>query len=188
MSPAWLRVFSRNKGKALIEFSRQPRIDEIILGFVIDISPNLVLLHRLDWSTFRMDGYCALRLIDVKDYRLFDRKSWPSRAIQKLKIRSKKPGKIRLQSWPELIEDAARLFPLLTFRRERKFPDACWIGVPLTVTSSLVTYDDLDPKAKWSGPYCLKMREITRIDFDAGYERALALTAPRLPAKKLRRS
>jgi hypothetical protein len=188
MSAAWRRIFLRNKGKALIEFSRRPRIEEKIAGFVVDISPNLVLLHRLDWSTFKMDGYCVLRLVDVKDYRLFDGKSWQNRAVQKLKIRSKKPGKIRLHSWPELIEDAARHFPLLTFHRERKFPNELWIGVPLTASSSLVTYDDIDPKAKWTGSYSLKTREITRIDFDAGYERALALTAPKRPTKNQRRS
>jgi hypothetical protein len=42
-----------------------------------------------------------------------------------------------------------------------------------------ITMDDLDYNAAWSGPRRMKLADVTRVDFDGGYERALAVTAPK---------
>jgi hypothetical protein len=56
----------------------------------------------------------------------------------------------------------------------------------LETTNKILVLDNLDPDAKWTGPWSFKLNEITRIDFGGGYERALAATAPKRRPKVLR--
>jgi hypothetical protein len=182
MAPAWRRILKRHLGKTLIEFCRRPQIEERIAGFVVGFSSELILLHRFDWNTYTLDGYTILRDADIKQKRIFSRKSyWQTKAIQKSKIRPH-ALLIRLASWEEAVGDIAQKFPLIHVERE------CWIGFPIEVNSQKFVIDNLSPSAEWTGPYRMKTADVTRVDFGGGYERALALTAPKRSAKKRGRS
>ncbi len=187
MSPAWRRLLSKHKGKTLVELCRRPKIEERIAGFIVDYSETLLLLHRFDWNTFTLDGYSLLRDKDVKAKRFFTRDScWQNRAIKKLKLQPKAISSLTLTNLPETVAAISQQFPLLHIECEIAFPDECYIGVPLEFTNKLLIFDNLDPDAEWTGPWSQKINQITRIDFGGGYERALALTAPKQRSKILK--
>jgi hypothetical protein len=50
------------------------------------------------------------------------------------------------------------------------------------MTSARLSLDNLDPKANWTGTYSMNTKDITRIGFGGGYERALAITMPKRTA------
>jgi hypothetical protein len=187
MSPGWKRLLSKHKSKALVEFCRRPKIQEQIAGFVVGFSESLLLLHRLDWNTFTLDGYTILRNKDVKRYRAFTRSSyWPAKAIEKFKLQPKSPPTIPLSNWPEAISGISKFFPIMHVECEIAFPDECQIGVPLELTKKLLLLDPLSFSSEWTGPWSIKLDQITRIDFGGGYERALTATAPKRSPKILR--
>jgi hypothetical protein len=187
MSPTWRRQLSKHKGKTLVELCRRPKIKERIAGFVVGYSESLILLHRLDWNTFILDGYTILRDKDVKKKRFFTRSSyWQNKAIKKLGLRSKPLPGLALRDWCEAIGGISRRFPLIHLEREIAYPRECYIGAPLETINKILVLDNLDPDAKWTGPWSFKLNEITRIDFGGGYERALAATAPKRMPKVLR--
>jgi hypothetical protein len=186
MSPVWRRKFSKYKNNPLLDLCRRPKIEERIAGFVVDFSDELILLHRLDWNTFTLDGYTLLRRKDVKHQRVFTQTSWPNRAIKSLKLRPKILPHIPLGSWSEAIIEVSLRFPLIHVERELVYPDECHLGVALKLSDKLLTLDCLNFDSEWAGPYSIKLNQITRIDFGGGYERALALTAPKRREKKQR--
>jgi hypothetical protein len=187
MSPEWRRLLSKHKGKTLVELCRRPKIQERIAGFVVGFSNELLLLHRLDWATFTLDGYIILRDSDVKNKRFFTRDSyWQSKAIQKLMLRPKALTGLTLNSLPEAINSISEQFPLISVESEIVRSDVAYIGVPLKFTPKLLVLDDLNCNAEWSGPRNLPLSQITRVDFGGGYERALAATAPKRNRKILR--
>ncbi len=172
-------MLSRYRGRTLVEFCRRPAIEERIAGFVIDFSDALILLHRLDWDTFSLNGYVIVRDDDIVQKRFFSRTSyWQYRAIEKLRLRPKPVPGLKLMDWPEAMESVSSKFQLITIHREIKRPDECYIGRLLHTTEKTVVIDNLDTCAEWTGPRRFKLHEVTRLDFEGGYERALALTAP----------
>jgi len=181
MAPAWRRLLKHHQRKTLVELCRRPKVQEQIAGFVIDFSDKLILLHRLDWNTFRLDGYTILRDVDVHQKRFFSRSTcWQVKAAKKWKLRPQ-PVSINLTNWETAAKDIHSLYPLLTVHREIRFANECWIGLPLEVSPRDFVLDNLDPNAEWTGPYSMKTADITRIDFNGGYENALASGAPKRP-------
>jgi hypothetical protein len=189
MAPEWRRILRRHLGKTLVELCRRPRIEERIAGFVVDFSDEFILLHRLDWNLFQLDGYTILRDRDIRQRRFFTRPShWQVKAIRKFGIRPKRPSGIKLTSWSDAVHSIAKKFPLIHVEREIKNSDGCWIGIPLEVDGRKFEIENLDHNAEWTGPFSMKTAEVTRVDFGGGYERALALTMPKPPATSHRRS
>jgi len=187
MSPEWRRLLSKHKGKTLVELCRRPKIQEQIAGFVVGFSESLILLHRLDWNTFTLDGYTILRNKDIKKQRAFNRNSyWPNKAVKKFKLQPTAVPGLELKTWPEAISRISQLFPIIHTECEIADPGFCQIGVPLEITKKLLRLDTLSFNSEWDGPAKIKLDQITRIDFGGGYERALAATTPKRKPKILR--
>ena len=178
MAPAWRRMLTRHRGKTLMELCRRPKIEERIAGFVVDFSDTLILLHRLNWDTFRLNGYTILRDSDIQQNRFFSRPTyWQAKAALKWNLRPKHVS-VDLSNWETAARDIASRYPVLTVHRDLQFPDECWIGVPMEITPKKLVLETLDVNAEWSGPCEMRRADITRMDFDGGYERALDFGAP----------
>ena len=164
----------------LVEIERRPKALAKVSGFVVSFSDELVLLHMLDWESFRLNGYIAIRQQDIRAYRFFDKTAyWQCRAVKHFRLRPILPKGITTATLPDLLNSLAKHFPLIMFYPERTKPDVCYIGPILSFTPRTITIDDLDCNAEWSGPRKLKLKDITRIEVGGGYEAALARTAPR---------
>jgi hypothetical protein len=150
------------------------------MGFVVDSSEDLILFHVLGTDTFRLNGYTALRIADVRGFRHFDKvEFWQNRAARHYKLAPVRPAGILLTSVSELLTSISKRYPLITIHPERTRPGVCYIGPLLSMTEATFTIDDLDSNAKWTGPRRLKFSDVTRVDFGGGYEEALAITAPK---------
>ena len=155
------------------------------MGFVVGFSDKLILFHVVNMDAFRLNGYCAIQIEDVKAYRAFEKPQfWQSRAARRFKFTPVCPPGISLGSIPELITSIARGYPLFTCHPERTKPYVCYIGSLISATAATFTINDLDCDAEWTGPRRLRFRDITRVEFGGGYEEALAATAPKCPKRK----
>ena len=109
---------------------------------------------------------------------------WQHLAARRLKLKPILPVGIILESIPTLLESISLHYPLMALHPERTKPNVCYIGSLLSVSKATWTIDDLSRNAIWSGPRRLRFNDITRIDFGGGYERALAIAAPKRPKRK----
>jgi len=163
----------------LVEVKRRPKGACRIEGFVVGCSEEVILFHRLDWDTFTLNGYLGILNKDVSAYRFFDKKDyWDFRAAAHFKLAPKIPEGIRVSSLRDLISSAGEHYPLLRVHRERIDPDVCFIGRLGSMSSATFSIDDLNSSAEWTGPRRIRFQDVTRIDFDGGYQRALAVVAP----------
>ncbi len=64
-NPSLQSILRKHRLKHLLEAKRTPKGLDKISGFVIDLSltfGGLLLVHRLEWDTFRLNGYSVLRM------------------------------------------------------------------------------------------------------------------------------
>ncbi|SDT87553.1 hypothetical protein SAMN05444156_0320 [Verrucomicrobium sp. GAS474] len=178
MEPAWRRLLLKHQGKTFCELDR-PKITDRVSGIVADFSDSLILLHSFEWDTFSFNGFGVVRDVDVQRIRLFRRaKDWRNAALEKMQERPTQAPQVNLFDWASCITSAAERFPLLAINCEITKPDVCYIGFPLKVTEKTLILDSLNTNCEWTKPVHIKLSDITRINFNEGYERALAATAP----------
>ncbi|MGA2809675.1 MAG: hypothetical protein ABSE87_16220 [Terracidiphilus sp.] len=157
-------------------------------GYVLDIGPHFFLLGLIG-GEIRFNGFQCLRLSDVRRLQVPDPYSdFIVAALRKRGESIKRKPNINLQSLPELLWSANRLFPLVTIHRERVKPDTCEIGRVIDIGKAQVSLLEIGPDAVWEEePTDIPLREITRVDFGGGYEDALQLVGGNPPRSRVRR-
>jgi hypothetical protein len=173
-------------GKLLVKFW-SPFEPGATHGYVLDIGPRFFLLGFVD-DNIKFNGFQCLRLSDVRRLRVPDPYAdFIVAALRKRgEIISKKP-RVILNSLPELLRSANRLFPLLTIQRERAKPGTCEIGRVVGITKSHVSLLEIGPDAIWEEkPTEIALRDVTRVDFGGAYEDALHLVGGNPPGSKLK--
>ena len=145
-------------------------------GFVVAMSKELVLIHRLDDSV-RLDGYEVLRASDISDISTdFRRKRFLEAACRLKGSIASCPEGISLDGMSALLRTAQASFPLLVIERELATPGECEIGRVRLVTERTYTLDLVTIEARWREPSeHHEVAEITRVGFGAEYESTLDL-------------
>ncbi len=137
---------------------------------------TLILMHQLDWDVFVLNGYCLIRISDVRNYRIFSRDCyWQCKAARQKSFRPIAP-EISVATWRSAISGAAESFPLLCFETELRLPDKLWVGKPVAMTEKTLTVRGLDPYAEWCANSRFHFEDLTKVQFGGGYESALALS------------
>lgn len=171
-------VLRRQRFK-LVEFKRRPAGSGRLAGFVLDSSPELVLVHYFDFATFTLNGYSVIRCADVSAFRCFGRQAyWQRRAVAHFKVQPVAPVGVSIGSFEELLGCRALEKRFVAVYRERIASNVCLIGPVTGVTGRQLTMEDLNANAEWTGPRRIRFADMTRVDFDDGYIRALETTAP----------
>ena len=121
-------------------------------GFVAAFSDTLILLHRLEWDTFRLNGYTVIRAEDVSYYRVFDSpKYWQYQAAKLFRHAPKCPKGFLFGSLQGFLKSNVGKDRLVTLHVEKTKPDACYIGPVVSVTEKTVVIEDLNCNAEWTG-------------------------------------
>ena len=161
------------KKHQIVRFDRKPTDKDFLDGYVVGVLRDFILLHVIDHNMY-LNGYSVIRVQDVKRYRLVD--DWDHFMNKALKLRGESPlplPQICLNNWRTIFETAQKLFPLLTIHREQMSNDVCYIGKIATISDKAVVLDEIDPAAKWERTRRYNFKDITKLDFGGGYEKAL---------------
>jgi hypothetical protein len=165
------------KNSELIEFDRRPVVGEGIAGFVVAATPEVVLVHRLDWNTFSLDGYCAMRTRDIQRRRWLNRPtSWQETALRVKKIKPVSLPFVSADSFCDLLISISDAFSLITIHTELRDEGVCYVGRVKKLTDRYLVIFNLDTKAAWKGARRFRWADITRVDFGDGYAEALAFS------------
>jgi len=147
------------------------------LGYVMDATETWVLLQNVD-PGIKLDGYSILRIQDISELETeIPQASFIEKALSIRKKNPTRPVLIDLTSIETIIRSIDENYPLITIHREEVDPSNCWIGSVDSLTTKTVVIKEINPEAKWDGTKRIRLDEITRMDFDGGYETALALVA-----------
>lgn len=166
----------------LIEFDRRPEISERIAGFVVASGPDLVLVHRLDWNTFLLDGYCAIRRPDIRRCLVLNKSgSWQAKALRAKSITPSPLSVVSVNSLADLLVSSASVFPLVNVQTELQDDEVCYIGRVTELCAKSFTLSLLNFHARWKGIRRFRFSDVTRVEFGSGYERALAISAGKGP-------
>lgn len=173
------KVATAKRYTKLVECFRNGLEDNDIsdLGYVVDASDEFVMLQLVD-DRISLNGYSLLRICDITEFEIeVEHTRFIEKALEIRKKTVKQPVLVDLTDMSTLLKSIDQNFPLLTLHRELVDPDACWVGALDSLGEKTVTINEMSPDAKWNGSKRLTIDEITRIDFDGGYETALALVA-----------
>jgi hypothetical protein len=173
------KIATAKRYTQLVECYRGNLEDDDIadIGYVVDASDEFLMLQLVD-DRISLNGYSLLRISDITK---LDTDVTHARFIEKaLEIRKKcvkQPVLVDLTDISTILKSIDQHFPLMALHKESVDPDTCWVGSIDSIGDKTVTLNEMSPDAKWNGTKRLNIDEITRIDFDGGYETALALVA-----------
>ncbi|HWJ63410.1 MAG TPA: hypothetical protein VNS19_15675 [Acidimicrobiales bacterium] len=142
-----------------------------LVGIVVGLGPTWVVLHSLD--DVILDGWHAVRLDSVARVERRGANSFAARVLR-ARGQAAQPLDIDLGATPDLLADLGEKFPLLSIHREGLDPSVCAIGKPVRLGKRKLHLLDIDPDGLWDhGPRRFAYEDITRVDVDGRYERAL---------------
>ncbi len=163
-------------GRQLVQITRRLKGADRLEGFLVDQGERWILLHLVTPHGFSLDGYVALRSVDIKSCKRWgaEHGSFPSRCLEYFGEIPVVPTGLDLARTHRLIGSAATRWPLLTLFVEIEDPDVCFVGQPVSVSSRHLHLLPISPEAEWQEePIRYDLRDITRIQFGGRYEEAL---------------
>lgn len=147
-------------------------------GFLVAESEHLVLLHLIS-DRFELDGYCAFRQEDIESIlESFDRLDLLQRALAIKGQQPSVPVDIDLSSMKRLMESAQAQFGVLVIDRELLPTDSVEVGTIRMTSGETYVLRWLSVNAEWEiddRPF--RYRDVTRLEFGAGYEQTLLAVA-----------
>lgn len=180
MSTSFHSILKRGDKTRIVEIKRRIKDTGTLSGFVVGWSESLLLFHVLDTDSFRLNGYTAVRMEDVSQYRFLPKgKHWIDRATKHYGIEPVPLNGISVATIADLLRTASERYPLITIHPEKKKPDVCYIGAFSSMSERIFTIEDLNCNCEWSGPRRIRFEDVTRVSFGDGYAEALAVTAPK---------
>jgi hypothetical protein len=170
----------------LVRLRRWIPNSDVVDGYVLDIGTNWVMLAT---QTIQVtpDGWVLVRLKDIQAVVLEPIDG--NFTSEVLKARGHWPpvapdaAAIGLDDSSSAVRSGAAAAPLLTVHAEFSRPDACWIGVPISVDGDTLKLREVGVGGQWlPKPKKFDLDDITRLEFGGGYEDALQLVAGPPPA------
>ncbi len=155
----------------VIRVDRKPVDKNLLDGFVVGVGEKLLLLHLVDGSTLQLNGYSAIRLSDVRSYRVDE--TFVTRALRLLDRKPVAPAGVNLTGWGELIASLQHHNPAVTIETEKKAPGCCFIGRAIKLTKRYVALKKINPEGQWDETERFTFKDITQVEFDDGYTAAL---------------
>ena len=163
-------------GRELVQVTRRLKGADRLEGFLVGHGERWVLLHLVTPHGFSLDGYVAVRTVDIKSCKRWGKEhgSFPSRCLAYFGEIPVVPRGIDLSRTHRLIVTAAARWPLLTLFVENDDPDVCFVGQPVSVSSRRLRLLPISPAAQWQEePIRYDLRDVTRVQFGGRYEEAL---------------
>jgi len=147
-------------------------------GFVVAESPALVAIHHVS-ERFDFDGYRVFpRDTITRMTRRFDARALIVTALRLKRLAPAAPRALDLTSVRALVASIDAAYPLVVIHRERISPDECEIGRLRLHTDETYVLDWMTPQATWElDQRRFRFADVTRVDFDSGYENTLAMVA-----------
>jgi hypothetical protein len=146
-------------------------------GYVVDANDHFVLMHLVT-DDIRLEGYVALRLDDITEVKSeFDNHRFIEKALQLRKMAPQRPVLVDLNSMETILASVDEHFSLMVVHREAVDQSECHIGSLESIADKTFVMKEIDRDAQWCGVKRLRVDEVTRVEFNGGYETALAQVA-----------
>lgn len=159
--------------KTLISFERRFESGNVS-GYVLAVGSKFFVLALVS-DRVRYDGYECFRIADVRKPRPHPFSSFVEAALR-LRHEVRPQYRIEVSSLERLLASAADAFPIITIHDEIRYPESCWIGRVKKIQRGVVSLLHIKPDASWEKePTDHNLGDITRVNFDGDYERALQL-------------
>lgn len=171
----------------LVELDRSFKEIAMVEGFVIAISEDFILLNSLDPNIFHLNGYTLIRKGDVKRFRTPPSKNIKFKGLSLRRQKVKYLPEISIDNYPCFFSSVKNIYPLVAIHRERIAGDQCSIGKILNITNKTVTLSRIGLNGRRLKPKRFRYHDITRVDFEGSYEKALWLVAQSIKEKSNRK-
>jgi hypothetical protein len=146
-------------------------------GYVVDANEEFVLLHLVT-DEIRIEGYVVLRLDDITEVNSdFDNLRFIEKALQLRRMEPQRPVLVDLKSMETILASVDEHYSLMVVHREAVDQNECHIGSLESIADKTFVMKEIDRDAQWCGARRFRVDEVTRVEFNGGYETALAQVA-----------
>ena len=146
-------------------------------GYVVDASDRYVLLHLVT-DDIRLGGYVVLRIEDIFEVRTdFDEQGFIEKALNLRRMAPERPVLVDLNCIETVLASIAEHYSLMVIHREALNQPERFVGEIEAICDKTFNLREIDHDGKWVGTKRFRYDEVTRIEFDGGYETAIAQVA-----------
>jgi hypothetical protein len=144
-------------------------------GYILDVGPKFVVLSLVS-DRLWFDGYECFRIADVKKLATDPYSKFAEAVLSARGEKRPKRSPVDVSTTENLITSSSKAFPLIAIHTEQVDPNVCWIGRVQSVRRGRISFLSIKSDATWEAkPDHYNLDDITRINFDGDYERALDL-------------
>ncbi len=162
------------ESRTLVRLSRKFESGDI-RGYVLNVGPEFFVLALVS-DRIWFDGFECFRVHDIQSVEDDPYAAFVEAALSLRADLLPDSSPVNAATIDDLIQSAAAGFALVTLHKEVANPDVCYIGRVLGIEGGVVWMLGIDPDATWEiEPLAHKLSEITRVNFDGDYEKALEL-------------
>ncbi len=146
-------------------------------GYVVDASERYVLIHAVT-GDIRLGGYVVLRIDDISDVKTeVGEHQFIEKALALRRMAPERPVLVDLNSIESILGSIAEHYSLMIVHREAVNQPERLVGEVESLCDKTFNLREIDREAKWAGTKRVRFDEVTRIEFDGGYETAIAQVA-----------
>jgi hypothetical protein len=164
------KLFKAQSKRQMVRIERAALLDKYDHGFVLAVSPELVLIRNA--VDFTIDGYSVIRISDITSYR----SGRYERFIEKIYREEGWMGEIGESPSVDITNLRSLLHSLMGSGKniivecERPGDDAFYIGKPVGVTKAGVSMRCFDALGQWdSSSQQIVYDQITKVRFEEKY-------------------
>lgn len=169
----WETLHRLQQEGTLLDLKREALDPSTLRCFVTALSADFAVLSRVNDSC-EFDGVTVVRTDDINFVRWdTDRlRAWAA-VLQESPSSPEPSAFVDLGSWESVVRSIHDRIQILSFHMERADDDVCYIGTRISILGEGLEADDITIEGTIDGKFALSLDDLTRVDFGAGYERAL---------------
>jgi hypothetical protein len=151
------------------EFLRKPKKYESATGYLLEESPDCVLIELLNWDCFRWNGKCIIWKHTLKSVHSFEGSEWPTIAGKKLEIMHRVEVKNVSGPVENFLKRHFRNDDIILVEQEGVWPNELFLCKILAINRNGLRVKSYDRTLRNADEIAIPYRSITKITFGDGY-------------------
>lgn len=154
------------------EFLLRGSAGDSVTGYLLECTPECLLIEQLNWDCFVWDGLCLLWRREITKVRIFDEHDWPILAAKRLRLARPVSFKVSEEHSPEFLKRCIPKSELFELEQGRLHPDMLFLCQVQQIANRHVRVTSFGRDLVEAQEITIPFREVTKITFQDGYSKA----------------
>ena len=167
-----LATLRKGSSAILTEFLRRPKKYESITGYLLEDSPECLLVELFNWDCFLWNGKCIVWKETLANVRPFDDSAWPTIAARNLHLLHSVKSRKSTEPLESFLKRHLQHGEIVLLEQERFWRDELFLCEILSVDGQSLGVRSYDSTLRKVDEVVIQYSRITKITFGDRYSLA----------------